>query len=1298
MQQGNEGAEKLSIVLNNIFRPLVHLVYANGGFIPYFAGDAFTAIFPVQSEEESIEKLVQTAVRARALFGKQDDKFGDFEIGIKIGLAHGEVEWGIVGNQNTQQAFYFRGPAIDRCAEGQVKASQQEIVVAEKLRERLSTDYVLLPKAEHFYVLRVTPEEVLENITEQSTTPPQLVEAVVEKFLPKSVVNFSGQGEFRTVVSIFISFHGIETHEQLDRFATSILNEISSFSGYFKEIDFGDKGGVMVAFFGAPVSFENNIERALEFVAAVQEELQRVQWEGMWYRIGMTHGIAYTGIVGGEERCQYAAVGNRVNLSARLMTFAEWGEILVDETVQKSRQFKFKHRGNIQYKGISGDIPTYKLEGRNVRRKTSFSGEMVGREEELEKLTNFSLPIFETKTAGIAYIYGEAGIGKSRLAYELRRRLQMRQPINWYTCQADQILKKPLNPFIYFLKTYFEQSPENSNQNNLANFERRFNWLLEDCDSIRHPYIALISRELNRTKSIFAGLIGINLPGSLWEQLDAKGRYQNMLSALTNLVLAESLIKPTVLYLEDGHWFDDVSKAFLKELVRRIEGFPIFLLVSSRYNDDSTKPTLLPESTLQSLRLPQLEIDLNFLSTSALRNFAREKLDGPITDDFHELLVRATNGNPFYLEQILEYFQESDLVSCENGEWHIKDSSVKLSSSIYSILTARIDRLSALVKETVKAAAVIGREFELPILSEVMRVQDEFVQRNGNAQSMLQEQVETAEKGQIWQAMNELRYIFRHSLLREAVYSMQLRTRLRELHRLIAEAIEKLYADNLEDRYVDLAFHYEQAEIAEKTDFYLLKAADYARRNFQNKQALAFYDKLLDNIIQPDNTTKRVQVLLKKGSVLELIGEWEQASKTYEEALQLARTANDKRLMGKSNVALGHLMLLRGDYEEARLHLEIGATFFQFLQDTSGLAQAYGSLGNLYFRQGQYTEAQSYFIRSIEMLQSVDKIADPQIVANLGLTYMNIGEYDEGIRWQKSELELHKKNNNKKGMASLYTNMGIVYFEKGAYENAMDCYNKGLALSEELGDKQLTSIAIGCIGSVYERQGQYEKAMENFVRDLQICEELGDKQGTAIAAGLIGDLLSVKGDFDEAITYLERELELSEALNYQKGIAKALNTLGDVYFYKNEFDQSIAYYDQAIKVTRKINNKLVLGFSLVEKGLALLRKEDVKAAAEIHQETRNLAHELGNPDLIFQAKIFSAQLLSMQEKSQEAENLLCELLKKELEADKKAAVHFELFQLLPDKKEHQQKALRIYQKLYEATPRYSFRERIDQLS
>ena len=150
---------------------------------------------------------------------------------------------------------------------------------------------------------------------------------------------------------------------------------------------------------------------------------------------------------------------------------------------------------------------------------------------------------------------------------------------------------------------------------------------------------------------------------------------------------------------------------------------PIFVLVTSRYDDNGEKVHLFSRETLLDGKHKILEIDLNILQPEAIENFAEIKLQAPISSEFKALLLRTTNGNPFYAEQIIEYFSESNLLQKRRQVWHIKDNSLKLSSSINSILMARIDRLSLLVKETVKAAAVIGREFEIPVLNEVMKAQ-----------------------------------------------------------------------------------------------------------------------------------------------------------------------------------------------------------------------------------------------------------------------------------------------------------------------------------------------------------------------------------------------------------------------------------------------------------------------------------------------------------------------------------------------------------------------------------------------
>ncbi|MEM1119760.1 MAG: tetratricopeptide repeat protein [Bacteroidota bacterium] len=1302
MERGNEGAEELSIILNKVFEPMVSLVYRKNGFIPYFAGDAFTAIFP-KDEVRHPWEIILTAQALRDLFDEKETwetRYGAFDIRIKIGLACGKVEWGIVGGKE-HKSFYFRGDGIDACAEGEHFASQQEIIIASNLQHELaSANGHFKPVATDFYKL-IKDFGQEKNITYPKVFEQPLSVKVARSFLLESVLKFNQQGEFRSVITVFISFEGADNHKVLNSFVSTVVNEFYNFSGYFKEVDFGDKGGVMVGFFGAPISFENNAERALELVTAIQEAVTVTRLKkksDLRYRIGITSGVAYAGIVGGDERCQYAVVGNRVNLAARLMMNADWGEVLVDRDIQKSRNFRFKHKGDISYKGIMRDVPTYALKGRNVSEDPVYAGRIVGRDSELRALKGFAKKVFKEQKLGLAYIYGEAGIGKSRISFELKKYFQKKGVVSWFSCQADQILRKSFNPFVFFLKNYFEQSPENSKIDNRTAFERRFQWLLNDISRIKHEEANEVYLEISRTRSILAAQIGIRYPDSLWEQLDAKGRYQNILAAIITIFKAEALIRPIVVELEDGHWFDEDSRALLKEMVHQLKAFPIFLLATSRYQDDGTKPLLIPEELMEADQITQVSFDLKFLDAEPLRAFVANRLKGDIDQEFFDLLVRSTNGNPFYAEQILEYFSESDLLELEAGVWHIRDKSIKVSSSINSVLMARIDRLSALVKETVKAAAVIGREFELPVLTEVMRSQHLF-EEDAASLEILKEQIRTAEQGQIWRAINELRYIFKHSLLREAVYEMQLRTRLRELHFLIAKAIEKVYAEKLEEKYLDLSFHYEHADAKDTHNEYTRLAADYARKNFQNKQALSLYDKLIKNLKgAKDSTLERVRAMLKKAAILELIGEWEACEKVLKQAIKLSPQLESQVRTGQAHNSFGKLLMLKGQYDTARTHLEKAIQFFEQVDDQYGVFKVFGNLGNLYFRQGQYKKAEEYFIKSIEISERNEYTAEnAQIVANLGLTYMNEGNYEEGIRWQKSQLAVCKTNKDKQGMATLYTNMGIVYFEQGAYDAALECYTEGLALSQELGNKQLTAIATGCIGSVYERKGDYEQAMHHFEKDLELVEELGDKQGIAITLGLIGDLHTVKGEFDKAIQFLERQLALCRELSYQKGIAKAVNTLGDIYFYKDQHEISVNYYDLAIEVTRQINNRLVLGSSLIEKGKPLVAQGKIKEAKVAQEEALKVAQDLGNPDLLFDAKILGARVAYAEKNIDLATDILQDLLKERTSEKEQADIYYELYQVVKDKETYRQNALDLYQNLYSETPQFLFRKRMQQL-
>lgn len=1293
MSRGAQGAEQLSEALNHIFAPLVRLVYDRGGFIPYFAGDAFMAVFPSAHSAMTALEALHVAVTARAFFAGKGFHVGEFPISIKIGAAFGEVEWGIVGQK--RKSFYFRGRAVHHCAQGQIAAGNLEIVLDSSMKELLdSRGLSFQPAAENYWKLTTIPP--ISPVHLQPTPLSGLEEEIVLQFLPAEVFQTRTGGEFRTVISIFIGFSGVSDHDSLEQFSRVVLDQAENFSGYFKEIDFGDKGGVMVVFFGAPVSYENNLSRALEFFFALQAETKVLQQtDNLRFKAGISIGTAFTGIVGGAERCQYAAVGKSVNLAVRLMSHADWGEALVDSEISKNRQYRFRHKGDIKYKGIKGNVPTYMLEGRHIGQIQDLSNPLVGRSREMRQLLDFAEPLFDLRSAGMAVLIGEPGIGKSRLSGELRRALQESRQLAWYTCVADQILRKPWNAFLFFLRNYFEQSSERLPQENQRHFEINFDLLLQSLAQKNPPGEVVLRRELNRLKPILAGLLGIHYPESLWEQLDAKGRYDNTRQAIIHLITVEAAIQPVVLEIEDAQWLDEDALGLLRDISLRLAVLPVMLLITTRPGEDGKIPEIVPMDTLRQFHLPVLTMSITPLDSEAVTHFAELHLKGKIAPEFQGQLVKHTNNNPFYLEQVLEYCLERKLLHQEDGVWHLIHPEMDISGSIQSILTARIDRLSALARETVKAASVIGREFEVPVLNQVMSQQEGFSSIHGNTEMMVQEQIKTAEQGQIWHALSEMRYIFRHSLLREAAYHMQMRSRLNHLHALIAQAIEQLHAQNLPERYADLAFHYEQAGITDKTCEYLLKAADFARRNYQNQQAIFYYDKLI-HLIPPDaNPALLVKAHLRRGKILEQTGRWNDCRQSYARALRFARKSGESLLLGQAFNHLGQVLLLLGDYPGALKYFHRASEIFERAHDSQGIARTYGNLGNLYFRQGNYPEAKASFSKSLALARETDPAdISAQTVAQFALAYMNQGEYDNAVTIIEEQIPRSRQLGDKPGLASLFTNLGIIFFEKGDYAAALDSHREGLTISETLGNTMLTAINIGCIGSVYERRGEYEQAMQHFVKDLELVEAIGDKQGVAIALHLIGELLCQMGDFGKAVDYLQKSLMLCEELGYQKGIGRTVNTLGDIAFFTGQFSRAIAFYDRAIQITRQIDAKLVLGYSLLEKGLVLAELKQSDELYEVVREAMQLAQRLDNANLEFDARLLHAQWLFLQGQDEDAKEELQRLDSLAKESVQTAALTFQRWKFDPQNTRLKHLALELYKALYRQTPKYLYKARM----
>ena len=1092
MKHGHEGAEILAEILNTVFDRMVNAVYGRGGFISVFAGDAFTAVFPLQRDlipdEIFALHVLICGENIQAIFrrhGIQKTRFGDFTLRVKVGISCGDVHWGIIGKED--KAYFFRGEAIDACAASEHHADKGDIIFDERVSQLIQPETIESEViAEGWYHLLKIRSFVLQQITfPKLPRRPRLSKSIVSRFLPDAVINFKELGEFRPIVPIFISFDGISTIQELDDWTFIVLKNIKTFSGYFNHLDFGDKGGVVICGFGAPVVYEDMIDRALDFLLSLQNDLQGFKnLANLRFRAGVTYGIAYAGIAGGKKRCEYTFYGEVVNLSARFMMKADWGEFFLSKAVfDKTTKFNFDYKGDLSYKGIAEPVPTYKLLRRKSRiMQQVFTGKMIGRREELGQLQDFAVPLFEHKFAGLAYIFGEAGMGKSRLAYALQEELAKRYTINWFNCPADQILRKPFNPFTTFLMRYFEQWAEHTEAENKTRFEEKYTALIEQCRGIKDPAhlpgkVDEHVKELIRTKSIIGAQIGLFWPESLWEQLDAKGKYENTLYAIKNFFLAQSLLKPMIIELEDGHWIDSDSLALLEVLTRNVADYPIFLITTLRYNDDGSKMTF----GLKGVKT--LEIDLNYLSAEDVRLYAEAEFKGPISDELHALLVERTKGNPFYVQQMALYFVENSIVALQEGRWQLIAETLELPDTINAVLIARIDRLAQQVKELVKVAAVIGREFDVLLLSAVLKRDVVY-------------QVKVIEENQIWDELQELQYIFKHALIRDTAYQMQLRARLRELHQLTAEAMESVYAEKLAERYADLAFHYETAEIKDKAIDYLEKAGDQAKDRYQNQQALDFYERLLANLKGLEGLSDlAIDTLLKKGEILDLIGEWKECQHISEEAFRFAEQRDDKRRMGQAKLLSGVIFQRTGDYGNAMMYFNQALELFEDINDREGIGHVLKDMGIVYDYQGNFDMAMKYYGKALKIAEERrDLIGILKNSGNIGIIHYEIkGDYEAAMMWWQKSLQISEELGEKLERSRDLINVGECLRAQGDHDAAMSYYEQALKLTEELGDKLHIGLALGNIGHVYKVKDDYNMAMVFYNRAIAILRELGNK-------------------------------------------------------------------------------------------------------------------------------------------------------------------------------------------------------------
>ena len=1175
MEHGQHGAEVLAEVMRAAFQPLIQAVYEQGGFIATQAGDAFTALFPSDGSDLAAQRALTAAWSMQHSAAAQTSyatPYGEFAVSVKVGLSLGDVSWGVVSSEDERRAaYYFQGAAVDDCAKAEHLAKAGEVILHARLYEHVQ-NLVKAEAVDEYFRLTAIPRTLSEPLAVD--LPPVDID-LTNRFLPRELLTQPFGGEFRPVTHLFVNLPTVRTETQLGIFMQTLFDLQDRYGGVLSRLDFGDKGSNLLIFWGVPAIYENDVQRCLNFILDLQAQTS------IPISAGVTYQLAHAGFVGSDLSEEYTCYGRGVNLAARFMSAAPRGEIWLDEGAAKRAEhdYELDFVGEQSFKGFSEKQKVYVLVELKEQSQTLFVGKMVGRKAELEKLSEFVQPVLNGEYAGALVVWGEPGIGKTRLVYEFRNSTILKgNEIFWAICQADEILRRSLNPSRYWLKSYFEQSSEQSQARNKRNFNHKLDELIASTQD------EALAAELDHTRSFLGALLDLRWPDSLYEQLDAQGRYENTFIALIALIKAESCRQPMILFIDDAQLMDEDSKSFLVRLARALTAeerrtYPVAILATARYEGQG-----LPLEGALSGR----EIHLGGLPKEHLARQAEALLGSPGSSALLTLLVQRSEGNPFFAEQILLYMQEEGLLEESDGGWVVREADlqrVRLPTDVRAVLIARLDRLAREVREVVQTAAVLGREFEVKLLASMLK-----------GDETLPEKVAKAERADIWIALSELRYFFKHALLRDTAYSMQLHARRQQLHRLAVDAMERLYKDELRFHYGELAYHSEQAGLLEQARHYLHLAGDTARDAYQNGQAVDYYSRAIK--LTPESDLEgRYQLHLAREAIYDLQGKRDAQLQDLNVMEWLADELEDSDKQIEVKIRRADYLTNLGDYREA-----VGiAQEAISLSQKAGMNQmgisAYRAAVSPLYKQGEYEAAIKYGETGMILArQRDDPLSEGRILNMLGLIALDQQRFSTAKTYLKKSLSLFREIGELRGQSMPLNNLGNLSGYVGDYAAAQDYYEQSLAIVREIGDRVASGYAFGNLGWVAGAQGDFATARAYAEQMIKIGREVGSRLSELFGLLNLSLYSGALGEIQTSLDCAERALELARETHDRNGEAWALTYRGHALLALEHTSEAGVAYKEAFDIRRELDQPALATESCAGLARVALIQADLSAA------------------------------------------------------------------------------------------------------
>src|SRR5262245_56740535 len=793
-------------------------------------------------------------------------------------------------------------------------------------------------------------------VSPETYTPKQLAEKILTS---KAAL----EGERKQVTVLFADLKGSmelladrdpeDARKLVDPVLSLMMDAVHHYEGTVNQV-MGD--GIM-ALFGAPIAHEDHAVRgcyaALRMQASVKGHAEGVFRSGganVRIRVGLNSGEVVVRSIGSDLHMDYTAVGQTTHLAARMEQLAAPGSIrLTAGTLHLAEGFvQVAPLGRVPIKGLSAPVEVFELVGAGVAR-TRFEAtaprgltRFVGRTAELDQLGD-AVDRASLGRGQMVAVVGEPGVGKSRLFYEFTRSPRLQ---GWLVLEAASVSYAKGTtyfPVIELLRRYFGINA----RDDVRKMVERVTGKLTSLDHALEP-----------TLPAFLSLLDVAVENSEWARLDPTQRRRQTLEALKRLLVRESQVQPVLLVVEDLHWIDSETQAWLDLLVDSLPMSQMLLLVNYRpeYMHGWGNNTYYQQLRLDALpaRSTQELLDALFGTDPALAHL-------------RHLLIERTQGNPFFLEESVRVLVETGALKGERGAYQCASpiQNLQLPATAQAILAARIDRLTPEDKRLLQAAAVAGMDVPLALLLAIAEEPEEGV-RQSLARLQAREFLYEA------RFFPELEYTFKHALTHEVAYSSLLDERRRTLHTRVIEAVERLYTDRLAERVKALAFHAVRGKVWPKALHYSRHAGarDFNRRAY--REASAAYEQALEALghLPTDRHTAVLAVELRSALAIVFLNlaQYQRGVALLGEAEALARRLDDPAPLQSVLASMSRARRTSGDSDGAIAAASEAVAIANASGDVIGQARASYRLAQTFDMIGDFRTAATLFRKTAKSL------------------------------------------------------------------------------------------------------------------------------------------------------------------------------------------------------------------------------------------------------------------------------------------------------------------------------------------